>query len=133
MRKHKALNQVAMNALEKITFASVESHTDCMKFIKNSIQKLNYTEKDLKRMQKYIAFKAPIIIHFKLAFSIRKFIQDKKYKNLFETNTSGGCKSQEKRKVWENYLFGNSYDFATGKERIKYGVMNFVNDHRGFE
>ena len=34
---------------------------------------------------------------------------------------------------WENYLFGKSYDKAKDEERIKYGVINFVNDHEGIK
>ena len=83
-------------------------------------------------MQKYIAFEAPIIVHFNLS-SIGNFIKDKRYKNIFETSTSGGALSKEMRRKWENFLFGSCYDDAKGKDRVKYGVMNFMNDHRGLK
>ena len=45
-------------------------------------------------MQNYIAEDAPIIIHFDLSKTIKEFVKDTQYRNLFETNTSGGNTSR---------------------------------------
>ena len=73
---------------------------------------MGYSEQDLNRMQTYIAEEAPINIHFNLSKSFQHFVKDTCYRNLFETNTSGGGVSKENRKIWEKHLFGTCYDEA---------------------
>lgn len=62
---------------------------------------------------------------------LAQFVQDTRYRNLFETHTSQGSNSTASRKRWEEHLFGDHYSNAADEERVKYGVMNFSNDHKG--
>jgi hypothetical protein len=53
------------------------------------------------------------------------------FRNQFETHTSGGSLSAPMRINWEDRLFGEYYHSATPFERVKYGVLNMVNDPNG--
>ena len=61
---------------------------------------MGYTLDDLYFMLDYIAEKAPIIIHFSLTKSLQYFVKDTCYRNMFETNTSGGSRSRQERTNW---------------------------------
>eukprot|EP00658_Telonema_sp_P-2_P033538 TRINITY_DN24596_c0_g1_i1.p1 TRINITY_DN24596_c0_g1~~TRINITY_DN24596_c0_g1_i1.p1 ORF type:complete len:406 (+),score=101.50 TRINITY_DN24596_c0_g1_i1:249-1466(+) len=95
------------------------------------VQKLGYSEAQLQRCLDYIRDEAPIIIHFDLQKCIDFFIKDTHYRNQFETGTSAGCLSRGSRTQWENDLFNNAYNNAADFDRVKYGVMNVVNDPAG--
>jgi hypothetical protein len=62
---------------------------------------------------------------------LQYFVEDSCYRSMFETNRSGGMLSRLDRTNWERHLFGQFYDEAKDEERVKYGVMNFVNDAQG--
>ena len=59
------------------------------------------------------------------------FLESDRYKNQFETNTSGGALNHEARKVWENNLFNYKYLNTEPKNRVKYGTLKLVNDPKG--
>lgn len=70
------------------------------------------------------------IIHFRIDL-LDKMIKDTKYRNQFETGTSGGALSRDARTDWEDNLFGGIYHNAADPERVKYGVLNINNDRHG--
>lgn len=51
-------------------------------------------------MSKFIGQQAPLIIHCQLEKMLPYFLKDSYYRNLFETNHSGGSNSREKRMRW---------------------------------
>ena len=55
-------------------------------------------------------------------------MQDTHYRNQFETRTTSGSSDIAKRKAWESRLFPEIYDDVEAKHRVKYGVLNAVND-----
>jgi hypothetical protein len=46
---------------------------------------------------------------------------------------SGGTLNHKARESWENDLFGGVYNKSTGRDRVKYGVLNIVKDVRGIK
>jgi len=80
---------------------------------------------------------SPLIIHINLNENLIKFLKDTHYRNQFETKSSGGSKVLEKRKMWEDKIFGGKneksgiYGDCPSNEKVKYGVLNIVNDPRG--
>lgn len=91
------------------------------------------SEDDLKRTLRYIRDEAPLIIHVYLNNLLDAFLNDTHYRNQFETNTSNGYLSNETRITWEDRMFYGAYNAATSFERVKYGVLNVVNDPNGIE
>jgi hypothetical protein len=89
------------------------------------------TQEDLLRILKFVECEAAIVIHFNFLGSIKQFVKNDYYRNLFEVGTGGGNTCKAKRKKWENYLFHNIYNLAYDYERIKYGAMNFLNNRKG--
>ena len=94
---------------------------------------MGWEEGDLKRVMKYIRDEAPIIVHIDLEASLKFLLKDTHYRNQFETNTSRGTLSHDTRRGWERRMFGGIYDKSNGFERVKYGVLNMVNDPKGIE
>ena len=62
---------------------------------------------------------------------MKLFLESDRYKNQFETNTSGGTLSHFKRNEWEDNLFANKYRDKDPRAKVKYGVLNIVNDPKG--
>ena len=54
-------------------------------------------------------------------------------RNQFETKTSCGTLSTSARTAWEDGLFGRIYHKSPGFERVKYGVLNIVQDPNGVQ
>ena len=79
----------------------------------------------------YIKDRAPLIIHLNLDLVLNGLINDTHYRSLFETGRSGGTNCPNSRTQWENRMFNNIYDRASPQERVKYGVLNVVNDPNG--
>lgn len=93
---------------------------------------MGWEEGDLRTVLKYIRDKAPIIIHVDLSTVLKYFLKDTHYRNQFETNKSRGTLSHTARRDWENRMFNKIYKKSTpGFERVKYGVLNMVNDPNG--
>ena len=89
-----------------------------------------YTEEDLNKCVEYIKT-IPIIIHVHLEKHLNFLITDTEYRNQFETNMSSGSLSKESRTIWEQNLFGKMYDNCQGYERVKYGVLNILDQPMG--
>lgn len=133
MRYSEPLTNLQVNTLDYLYRKSAEMNVHYLDDMKIIIQNAGLDADSLPRITKYIAEEAPIIIHFNMSRSIHAYLLDHRYRNLFETNTSGGSKSRVNRIKWEGYLFDERYSFAEDEERIKYGVMNFVNDVKGIK
>ncbi len=85
---------------------SAEEHLKIKRTILPRMLELGYDAGDLLLMQEYILHQAPLIIHFSMGRDIHYFNRDTRYRNLFEVNRSGGSKSVDNRKYWEENLFG---------------------------
>lgn len=101
--------------------------------IKGRVRRMGMKKEDAKRLLRYIRDEAPIIIHVALENLIDFFLNDTHYRNQFETCTSRGALSVSLRKKWEKRMFHNKYKNATPFERVKYGVLNMVNDPLGIQ
>ena len=99
--------------------------------VQNRFTKLGYNESDLLGVIDYLKNNVDITININLDKILTFILQDDKYKNLFETNTSGGNKVHSIRAVWEDKLFNNIYKDATSTERVKYGALNVTNSKNG--
>lgn len=74
---------------------------------------------------------APIIIHVKLSNTVKFFLDDPYYRNLFETNTGRGSTEKDKRAQWEDRMFNCYYRKAAAKDKPKYGTLNMTGDRLG--
>jgi len=99
--------------------------------LEKRLQRLGYPEGSLSRVLEYIKDEAPIIVHIDLEKRIDRLAQDTHYRNQFETKLTCGSSNLEARSSWEDRLFQNVYKTAKPSERVKYGVLNAVNDPRG--
>jgi hypothetical protein len=101
------------------------------------VEKMKFTEAQLKRTLKYIRDEAPIIIHLKLDQDGRldKMLKDPHYRNQFETKSSNGSydSNHSQRIAWEDRLFNKVYNDATPFQRPKYGCLNIVKDPKGIK
>lgn len=59
------------------------------------------------------------------------FLKDTHYRNQFEVKRTRGCQNLNSRELWENNLFDFNYDKALAKDRVKYGVLNYLNNPNG--
>lgn len=59
------------------------------------------------------------------------FLKDTHYRNMFEVNRGRGNKDKEKRVKWENNLFDNNYKEVQANQRVKYAVLNYLNNPSG--
>lgn len=99
--------------------------------LQRRLSKWGYSKDTLTKVLAYIRDEAPIVIHVDLVKYVSCFQADTHYRNQFETRTTGGSSDLGKRKAWESRLFPESYDEAQHFDRVKYGVLNAVNDPRG--
>lgn len=99
--------------------------------LKKRTIRYGWKEDDLKRVIQYVRDEAPIIIHVHIEQLIHYFLNDTHYRNQFETNRSCGYLSHSTRMQWEKRMFHKIYDDSPGFERVKYGVLNMVNDPNG--
>uniref|UniRef100_A0A7S1G8D8 Uncharacterized protein n=1 Tax=Bicosoecida sp. CB-2014 TaxID=1486930 RepID=A0A7S1G8D8_9STRA len=117
-----------------VTKAGKESEAAMAALIKAAAKVGSFSRADVMRTLKYIRDEAPIIVHIHLDRLIDKLVADTHLRNQFETGTSCGSLNSQMRVDWENRLFGGVYgsvDDTKGFERVKYGVLNVVNDPKG--
>lgn len=101
--------------------------------LKERFERLGWNETTLRRTLRYIRTEAPIIVHVNVDNCMKFFLSDTHYRNQFETNTSNGTLNHSIRKQWEDRLFNNIYKNSDGFERVKYGVLNVINDPNGVQ
>lgn len=82
---------------------------------------------DMNRVLQYIRDQAPIIIHINPLIICNHMKSDPNYRNKFEVSKQH-CNS---RFSWESRMFSGMYDKALPEERVKYGVLNILNDPYG--
>jgi hypothetical protein len=119
----KAVQLVAKQARDKSQAAE--------KLLDKRLRKWGYKAGQLSQVLRYIRDEAPIIIHIDLAARYEKLSKDTHYRNQFETKCTRGSNDLEKRKSWEDRLFDDIYKNAAAFDRVKYGVLNAVNDPHG--
>lgn len=112
-RESRALSEAAVPALEA------------------RLRRWGYGPGALERVLNYIRDEAAIVIHIDLANRLGKMQKDTHYRNQFETGITSGSNDLIKRKTWEDRLFPGIYETAEPRERVKYGVLNMVNDPCG--
>ncbi|CAK9075454.1 unnamed protein product [Durusdinium trenchii] len=99
--------------------------------LQRRLAKWGYGRDTLGKVLTYIRDEAPIVIHTDLSKRLGAFSKDTHYRNQFETGTTSGSSDIAKRKAWESRLFPEIYDHVKDTHRVKYGVLNAVNDPRG--
>lgn len=99
--------------------------------LQRRLAKWGYDKDTLEKVLTYIRDEAPIVIHTDLSKRLNAFAKDTHYRNQFETGTTSGSSDMSKRKAWESRLFPDIYDTVEAAHRVKYGVLNAVNDPRG--
>lgn len=121
-----------MEAMKYVTKKSKKLSDAAYPSLKSKIERMGYSEEQLKRTLRYIRDEAPIIIHVDLSNVLQFFNKDTHYRNQFETNSSRGTLSHSTRREWEGRIFDNIYEKrSSGFDRVKYGVLNIVNDPYG--
>jgi len=119
----RAVQLVAREAREKSRAAEAK--------LEERLRRWGYAPGTLAQVLSYIRDEAPIVIHIDLAARLEKLSRDTHYRNQFETGSTRGSSDLEKRKTWEDRLFQGIYEGAAAFDRVKYGVLNAVNDPRG--
>jgi hypothetical protein len=93
--------------------------------------RLGFAEQDVAHALEFVRDRMQLIIHVNLGKYLQMLVNDTRYRSQFETGTSGGSLIPWLRQSWEKRLFDGHYDGATDGERVKYGVLNFVNNEKG--
>eukprot|EP00928_Gymnodinium_smaydae_P082424 TRINITY_DN6576_c0_g1_i2.p1 TRINITY_DN6576_c0_g1~~TRINITY_DN6576_c0_g1_i2.p1 ORF type:complete len:641 (-),score=147.14 TRINITY_DN6576_c0_g1_i2:46-1902(-) len=101
------------------------------KQLERRLRSWGYKPASLARVLAYIRDEAAIIVHIDLASRLPKLLKDSHYRNQFETGSTRGSSNLEKRRSWEDRLFSGIYENAEAVDRVKYGVLNMVNDPCG--
>jgi len=127
------LTPVQKKAVKHVVTESKKLSDKSYPQLKSRVKGMRWEKADLKRVMRYIRDEAPIIVHIDLEASLKFLLKDTHYRNQFETNTSRGTLSHDTRRGWERRMFGGIYDKSNGFERVKYGVLNMVNDPKGIE
>lgn len=96
-------------------------------------RRINKMRGDFEQVLLYIRDRAPIIIHVNLDGITRFLCKDTHYRNCFEVGrmNSGVGINCSSRVRWENRMFNNIYNNSSPYERVKYGVLNALNDPYG--
>lgn len=84
--------------------------------------------KSSKKIQKFIEELKNS--HLRIYFDtndLLNIIKDTHYRNQFETKKSNGSYCHKDRNNAEGYMFGNVYKKASGKKKVKYGLLHHSN------
>jgi hypothetical protein len=130
------LNQTQQKALKYIVDQSKVLSEKAQTELEERLKKMGYGQGDILRLRLYIRDEAPIIIHLKP--QIIELLYNQKethYRNKFDVlskmikyNSSAGLGC---RKKWEDRMFNEIYKKSKPHERVKYGVLNILNDPYG--
>mmetsp|Transcript_22777 Transcript_22777/g.43783 ORF Transcript_22777/g.43783 Transcript_22777/m.43783 type:complete len:601 (-) Transcript_22777:36-1838(-) len=122
---------VASKALRFVARAAQPLSEAALPALGKRLRQWGYGSNALTKVLDYVRNEAPIIVHIDLESRLEKLRADTHYRNQFETGTTCGSNNLEKRKAWEDRLFQGIYDKAEPRDRVKYGVLNMVNDPCG--
>jgi len=123
------LNDTQHKALDYVIKRSAQDSKSVASALLSRVQRLGYSENDLKKTLQWVRSASPIIIHINLDKVLKFLVEDTNYRNRFET--SSGSTYMEARKSWEDRIFNKAYHSSPPSERVKYGVLNIVGDPRG--
>lgn len=126
-----SLSNKQKEALKYVQKKSKVYSNNVKELLKIKLIEFGYNDEEIKNAIKFVK-KAPFIIHFKPEH-LKYYEKDTHYKNLFETNISGGSNNKKSRILWENKLFNNIYNKAEPSERVKYGTFNMDNNIIGVQ
>eukprot|EP00440_Ansanella_granifera_P069575 gb/GFBE01075487.1/.p1 GENE.gb/GFBE01075487.1/~~gb/GFBE01075487.1/.p1 ORF type:complete len:517 (+),score=84.92 gb/GFBE01075487.1/:1-1551(+) len=124
------LTEVQREAVMLVTQEAERKSKAAEKQLRRRLKKLGYPGK-LQEVLDYIKNDAPILIHVDLESRISRMKEDTHYRNQFETGCSRGSRNLSCRKEWEDRLFQGKYKDSSAEDRVKYGVLNAVNDPHG--
>eukprot|EP00523_Entomoneis_sp_CCMP467_P015457 CAMPEP_0168785270 /NCGR_PEP_ID=MMETSP0725-20121227/10661_1 /TAXON_ID=265536 /ORGANISM="Amphiprora sp., Strain CCMP467" /LENGTH=650 /DNA_ID=CAMNT_0008835365 /DNA_START=53 /DNA_END=2005 /DNA_ORIENTATION=+ len=121
-------------ALKYVESQASQEHQSALVPLYRKAEAMGYNRHCVDRCLSYIRNDVPIIIHLK-EHVLKLLTQDTHYRNLFETDTSGGSNNPTGRRQWETTLFGGAYEEngGEGSLRPKYGCLNMTGDVRGCE
>jgi len=120
------LNRKQLNAVEHVIRCAQEVSEKAKIRVLERMVSFGYRPEDLEKVKLYLRDKAPLLIHINLKRVLGHLLADDHYRNLHEINGSNGH-----RLMVENGLFGDHYEGTTPFERVKYGVLNILNDPKG--
>ena len=126
------LTPVQLQAVNYVKDKAKSMHEASLKQLQGRAKSQGFSPEVLQQCLDYIRDDAPIVIHV-AEKTLSLLVKDTHYRNLFETNTSGGSRAKTARKNWEANMFGNSYGRARCSAfcRPKYGTLNYSGDIQG--
>ena len=114
-----SLEPCQRSAIKYVKRVARELHHDVLPKLQKRIIELGYTVEDLNYcLNEYIRHEVPIVIHL-TQHTLRKLTTDTHHRNLFETNTSGGCTDKPSRLLWEGIMFHGQYNINQDHRRNK--------------
>lgn len=125
------VNNMQKEALYYVQKEAQKKSSEVIPRLKEKFASLGFNEVVLEKTLRYISLSAPILIHFNPEKVLKFFVNDRFYRNQFETGTSGGTLCRKTRIGWEDKIFDSIYHHSNDFDRVKYGVLNIVNDPRG--
>lgn len=126
------LTHAQKSAVDYVVSKAQKSSISAESNIKHKIENLlpffpgTNIDTNLEKVKLYVRDSAPLLIHVNLKTNLKYYVADDHYRNCFEI--SGGSTT---RVSVENGLFGNYYNNAKPFDRVKYGVLNILNDPAG--
>ncbi|CAB9515667.1 Protein of unknown function (DUF3626) [Seminavis robusta] len=118
------------NAIDYVKRKAKDMHNKSLPKLQSRFINLGFTPEDLQQCLDYIQDDATIVIHLRES-TLSLLVKDTHYRNLFETNTSGGTRDKSARGGWESHMFGGCYNSSACFDRPKYGCLNVSGDVRG--
>lgn len=133
LRAAACLQSCQKSALRHIRAIAKSNHERSLSNLQMRMMNLGHKDSQLWMTLAWIRELAPIIIQVDFDGMIGPCRGDTHYRNQFETGVSGGLLHDEVRKKWERNLFSGAYDSpdVTPFDRVKYGVIDPMNDFRG--
>lgn len=133
LRAAACLKPCQKNALRHIRAIAKSNHERAVGRLQMRLQRMGHKDSDLWMTLAWIREHAPIIIQVNFDGLLVPCRGDTHYRNQFETGCSGGLLQEDVRRKWERRLFAGAYDTddVTAFDRVKYGVIDPMNDYRG--
>lgn len=120
------LTQRQFNAVNTVVKGAKIKSESARSIILDKIIRLGFQADDLEQTIIYLREEAPLLIHINPTNVLHHLIKDDHYRNCFEISGNNATRIKV-----ENGLFNNYYAQVTHFERVKYGVLNILNDPQG--